>query len=87
MRAEEYVLTLNLGNSRKTRKIANSAATVLPEPVGAPSKTLQLLWYNVWKICVCTGLKWVKLYKASRWASFKAVTGKGWRSKSSARIQ
>ena len=34
-------LTFVFGYSRKMRNIASSAATVFPEPVGAPSSTLQ----------------------------------------------
>lgn len=67
--------------------MANSAATVFPDPVGAPSRTLQSVWYSVWNICVCTGLKWLKLYSASYASHPKAVTGKGWRSSNSEKIQ
>ena len=43
------------------RNMASSAASVLPDPVGAPSNTLWSVWYTVWNICVWTGLKCVNL--------------------------
>lgn len=39
------------------RSMASSAMMVLPEPVGAPMRTLQSEWYNEWKTYVWTGLK------------------------------
>ena len=34
-----YIITLASGDSLNTRNIASSAATVFPDPVGAPNKT------------------------------------------------
>lgn len=75
--------TFEVGYLLKTLKMASSAATVFPDPVGAPSRTLQSVWYRVWNICVWTGLKWLKLYRASYALHPKAVIGKGWRSNNS----
>jgi len=36
--------TFDVGYLLKTLKMANSAATVFPEPVGAPRRTLQSVW-------------------------------------------
>lgn len=61
-----FSLTFALGYSLNTLNIAISAATVFPDPVGAPSSTLVSVWYRTWKIWVCMGLKWENLYRASR---------------------
>ena len=45
-------MTFMPGCARKTRSIASSALMVLPEPVGAPNKTLSSVWYRVWKACM-----------------------------------
>ena len=76
--------TLEVGYSLNTRNMASSAAMVLPEPVGAPSRTLVSEWYSVWKICVWMGLKWVNLYRLSYRRFPSAVTGNGCRSSNSA---
>lgn len=77
--------TLEPGYLLKTRNMAISAAMVLPEPVGAPSRTLVSVWYSVWKICVWIGLKWVNLYRLSYSRLPRAVTGSGCRSNNSER--
>lgn len=76
--------TLDVGYLLKILKMASSAATVFPEPVGAPSRTFVSVWYKVWKIWVWTGLKCVNLYRASYSLCPKAVTGNGCRSNNSA---
>ena len=45
-------MTFMPGCARKTRSIASSALMVLPEPVGAPNKTLSSVWYRMWKACM-----------------------------------
>lgn len=75
--------TFEPGYLLKTRNMAISAAMVLPEPVGAPSRTFVSVWYSVWKICVWMGLKWVNLYRLSNSQLPRAVTGNGCRSSSS----
>lgn len=77
--------TLEVGYLLKTRNMAISAAMVLPEPVGAPSRTFVSVWYSVWKIWVWMGLKWVNLYRPSYARLPRAVTGNGCRSSSSER--
>lgn len=67
----------------KTLNIAISATIVFPEPVGAPNSTLWSLWYKQWNICVCIGLKWLKLYSISYDGFPSAVTGNGCSSKRS----
>ena len=49
--------TLDPGNCLKACQMANSATTVLPEPVGEPTNTLELSLYKEWKVIVCIGLK------------------------------
>ena len=39
------------------RRMANSAQTVLPLPVGAPMSALSSVLYMHWNTWVCTGLK------------------------------
>ena len=68
------------------RKMASSAATVLPEPVGAPNNTLQSWWYKEWKICDWMGLKWLKEKRSSSCGCFRAVFGSGCKSSSSVRV-
>lgn len=38
---DSFKQTFEVGYLLKTLKMANSAATVFPDPVGAPSRTLQ----------------------------------------------
>mmetsp|Transcript_19570 Transcript_19570/g.44988 ORF Transcript_19570/g.44988 Transcript_19570/m.44988 type:complete len:259 (-) Transcript_19570:1383-2159(-) len=71
------------GCARIMRSTASSAATVLPEPVGAPTSTLASVWYAVWNTCVCTALKWLNLKMRSKAASHRAALGSGRSSSSS----
>eukprot|EP00962_Isochrysis_galbana_P035029 scaffold11940_cov106-Isochrysis_galbana.AAC.8 len=59
------------------RITASSAVTVLPEPVGAPTRTLTSVCITVWKICVCTGLKWENRKRRSKEGSPSADLGRG----------
>lgn len=73
--------TFEPGFSRKAHHIASSAATVLPLPVGDPSRTLAGVWYKQWNICDCMGLKYWKrwAYTSSSRGFFKAEIGNGCR--------
>ena len=59
--------------------MANSATTVLPDPVGDPTNTLELVLYKEWKTIVCMGLKYLNLdeYIFSTSGLCNAVTGSG----------
>mmetsp|Transcript_58155 Transcript_58155/g.185070 ORF Transcript_58155/g.185070 Transcript_58155/m.185070 type:complete len:308 (-) Transcript_58155:3640-4563(-) len=66
------------------RRIANSAQTVLPEPLGAHTMALSPVLYRHEKAWVWMGLKCEKsVYSAAYLSLRSAVTGSGWRSRSS----
>mmetsp|Transcript_3106 Transcript_3106/g.7164 ORF Transcript_3106/g.7164 Transcript_3106/m.7164 type:complete len:326 (-) Transcript_3106:3772-4749(-) len=68
-----------------TRRMANSAHTVLPLPVGAPTSALSSVLYRHWNACVWSGLKCVRrgAYSTSNPSARSADTGSGCRSSSS----
>lgn len=52
--------TLLAGESFQRRKMASSAITVLPDPVGAPTSKLALEWNAAWKICEKCSMRMVE---------------------------